>query len=163
VRTFTVDTHAPDTLLTGGPGDRVEVDPGTRADLGYTISGSDPAPGTGIHFECRLDGGAWSTCGPTEQRSLAVGEHEFAARAVDAAGNADPTPVVQRVKVVDRAACARASARAGRAAARVARVRDRLRRARRHGHRRPAARLKRTLKHARASARDARMAAADAC
>jgi hypothetical protein len=165
IRTWTKDTHAPDTLLTGGLAERIEVAPGGHAAVTYSISGSDPAPGTEaeIHYQCRLDGEAWHACESTEERSLAVGTHEFSARAVDKAGNADPTPVTQRVKVVDRVACAAATQRAEGARAKVAAIRGRLAKARRAGHRQAAKRYRSALKKARHRARDAQAAADHAC
>lgn len=84
-RTFTVDTVAPETQLNSGPS-------GTTADTAATFTYS--APGA-AKFECRLDGPAFAVC-PSSGKSytgLGGGEHTFAVRAVDAAGNADPTPV----------------------------------------------------------------------
>ncbi len=47
----------------------------------------------GATFGCSLDGGAFLPCGsPKTYTDLAEGGHRFRVRAVDAAGNADPTP-----------------------------------------------------------------------
>lgn len=44
-------------------------------------------------FECSLDGGAWTPCGPVKTfTGLSKGRHTLAVRAVDSAGTADPTP-----------------------------------------------------------------------
>jgi serine protease AprX len=73
--TFTIDTAAPDTTL-------------SRSGTTFTF-GSEP----GARFECSGDGGAWSACtSPLSREGLAPGPHSLAVRAVDPAGNWDPTP-----------------------------------------------------------------------
>jgi len=47
----------------------------------------------GSTFGCRLDGGAFKPCGPkVDCVGLKKGKHTLVVYAVDAAGNADPTP-----------------------------------------------------------------------
>ena len=47
----------------------------------------------GSAFECALDAAAFSACASPESYSgLAAGSHSFQVRAIDGAGNADPTP-----------------------------------------------------------------------
>jgi RNA polymerase sigma factor (sigma-70 family) len=85
VRAWTVrrDNAAPNTNITSGP------PPVTEASSATFAFGSEPA----ATFECRLDGGAWASCSsPTTYTGLGLGAHSFAVRAVDAAGNRDPTP-----------------------------------------------------------------------
>jgi large repetitive protein len=44
-------------------------------------------------FECKLDGGSFQSCpSPKAYSGLKKGSHTFEVRAVDAAGNVDPTP-----------------------------------------------------------------------
>ena len=44
-------------------------------------------------FECSLDGGAWTPCGPVATfTGLSKGRHTLAVRAVDGAGTPDPSP-----------------------------------------------------------------------
>jgi hypothetical protein len=89
-RTITVDTTAPDTEITDGPDDPTD-DP-TPA-FTFTDGSSDS-------FECRVDDGPWVLCqSPYVTPSLANGEHTFAVRAFDAAGNVDPTPATRTFTV----------------------------------------------------------------
>jgi N-acetylglucosamine-6-sulfatase len=85
-RTFTVDTSAPQTEITSGPTDGSPIDY-TTPTFGFTSTES-PAS-----FQCALDGGAYSPCtSPDALGPLADGRHGLSVRAVDAAGNVDPTP-----------------------------------------------------------------------
>ena len=86
---WTLDTVPPETALTAGPEGATTA---TGATFGY---GGDALGGTPLaRFECALDGAAFATCpaAGTTLAGLAAAAHEFAVRAVDAAGNADPTP-----------------------------------------------------------------------
>jgi hypothetical protein len=85
---WTVDTQAPDTEISSGPASET-------TDRNASLTFADPHPtGTPLHFQCRLDGGAWSACTSGEQQytTLAAGAHTVEVRAVDAAGNTDATP-----------------------------------------------------------------------
>ena len=91
VHAFTVDTLAPSTTILTGPR-RVTADPTPV----FTMATDDPS----ARIECRLDAGAWATCGTRFQAPrLDDGEHTFAARAVDPAGNADATPAALSFRV----------------------------------------------------------------
>ena len=80
---WTVDTTAPETTFTSVP----MGGSGSSASFSFT---SDDATAT---FECALDGAAFATCtSPSALSSLAVGSHTFEVRAVDLAGNKDPSP-----------------------------------------------------------------------
>jgi glucose/arabinose dehydrogenase len=83
-RSFIVDTRAPDTTIEAGPdGD------GTSSSAALSFDSDDP----GASFQCRLDGGEFAACvSPYEYSELAAGRHTFEVRAIDAAGNVDPTP-----------------------------------------------------------------------
>lgn len=90
-RTFTVDTAAPDTSVDSGP-----QGPTRDRDAAFTFS----SPDNGASFECRLDGGAFSSCsGPTAFTNLPDGDHVFEVRAIDAAGNSDATPASRAFSV----------------------------------------------------------------
>jgi len=59
------------------------------ADAGFAFSSSES--GT---FECAIDNGGWAACeNPRTYLGLSEGNHVFSVRAVDQAGNVDPTPV----------------------------------------------------------------------
>ncbi len=82
-----VDTTAPDTSISGGPSGTTTAT-GASFGLGSTESGSS--------FECKLDGAGWSSCAsPKSYSGLAVGAHQFSARAADAAGNVDSSPATR--------------------------------------------------------------------
>ena len=93
--TVSPDTTPPDTTITGGPS-------GTTADSTptYALSSSESSS----TFQCRYDSASFARCsGPggsdTPATALADGSHTFAARAIDAAGNVDPTPATHGVTV----------------------------------------------------------------
>ena len=81
---WTVDTVTPNTSF-----DVVPPDPSNDDAPTFEFSANE----TGSSFECRLDGGAWGACSSPETIGLlADGSHTFDVRAVDAAGNVDPSP-----------------------------------------------------------------------
>src|SRR5207244_6317336 len=83
--TWTVDLTAPDTTLGTHP-----ANPSDNTTPNFTFSSSE----TGSTFECRMDGGSWSSCTSPDTISpaLADGSHTFDVRAIDPAGNTDATP-----------------------------------------------------------------------
>ncbi len=88
------DTSPPDTTIDSGPSGLTN-----DASPSFTFSSTDPSllsPG----FECRLDAAEWATCAsPKPYSSLSDGSHTFEVRAVDAAGNPDPSPASQSFTV----------------------------------------------------------------
>ena len=89
------DTTPPDTTINSA----VDGNGASLANGGSTLSGSitftfggtDDVGVTG--FECSLDGAAFAPCAsPTDYSALAIGSHTFQVRALDAAGNVDPSP-----------------------------------------------------------------------
>ena len=91
-RTWTVDTLAPETTISSGPSGAVSSTSAT-----FTFSASEPAT-----FQCRIDGSAYTACLPDGITYLggAQGSHTFEVRAIDAVGNADPTPA-SRTWIID--------------------------------------------------------------
>ena len=81
------DTTAPDTTIVSGPANGSTI---TTSSATFGFSGT---PGDTAKLQCSLDGGAFANCtSPHTFSGLANGSHTVAFRAVDAAGNNDPTP-----------------------------------------------------------------------
>jgi parallel beta-helix repeat protein len=77
------DITPPDTTITVGP----------PSSTSLTAAFEFVASEDGARFECRLDSGAWLACSsPRTYANVPVGPHVFEARAIDPAGNVDPTP-----------------------------------------------------------------------
>ncbi len=88
VRTWTIDTAVPDTSLDGGT-----AGPTGDPDATFPFSSPDPA----ARFECKLDAVAYAACtSPAQYPDLADGSHTFLVRAVDPAGNRDPSPAARQ-------------------------------------------------------------------
>lgn len=100
VRSFSIDSVAPDSSITSGPSGLTNQ---ASAQFGFT---SDDLSAT---FECRVDAGSWQAC--TSPRSVTVthGTHQFQVRATDAHGNLESAPA-SRSWQVDLVAPAGASA-----------------------------------------------------
>jgi hypothetical protein len=78
------DTTAPNTSITEGPN---SLTTSPNASLSFTSSES------GSTYACKLDGDSWASCtSPKDYAGLSLGDHTFAVRATDAAGNTDATP-----------------------------------------------------------------------
>lgn len=89
--TIKIDRSAPDTTITGGPSGTVTAN---------TASFSFSASEAGATFECSLDGAGFAPCGsPQSYGGLVDGNHSFAVRAIDPAGNVDPSPATQSWQV----------------------------------------------------------------
>ncbi len=85
---------SPETVLAGGPSALTN-----DATPEFSFS-SEP----GASFECALDGSAFAVCSsPYSTAALTDGAHTFAVRAIDSAGNVDPTPA-ERDFTVDTSA-----------------------------------------------------------
>lgn len=76
-----------DTNITSGPSGPTNS---TSATFGFSSTQE------GSIFECSLDGAVFSQCAsPKDYTGLANGSHTFRVRAIDAAGNADPSPAAR--------------------------------------------------------------------
>jgi hypothetical protein len=82
---------APNTTLKKKPARRTSSHLAT-----FTFSSAQP----GAHFQCKLDKGHFKPCrSPFEAKKLKRGRHSFQVRAVNNAGEADPTPAAFRWRV----------------------------------------------------------------
>ncbi len=79
---WTVDTVPPDTTIVSGP-------PANTATAAANFDFSSEA---GATFQCNRDGLGYMACSDPYSVSVSEGGHTMQVRAVDAAGNADPTP-----------------------------------------------------------------------
>ena len=88
--TFVLDGTPPDTIISDQP-----TNPTGSTSASFSFSGSDNrTPADSLTFECDLDGGGFASCvSPQSYSGLDLGSHTFQVRAIDAAGNVDPTPV----------------------------------------------------------------------
>lgn len=87
----------PDTRITRGPAKRV----GT-AKKRATVRFRFRSPGAAARFQCKLDRRPFRRCKSPKRLRVKPGRHVFRVRAVDAGGNADPTPAKRRFRVVKR-------------------------------------------------------------
>lgn len=94
------DTDPPETEITKRPADK-----STKPRAAFKFSSDDP----GATFECKLKGTGlkkqvkqFHDCdSPRRYKHLDQGEFKFKVRAIDAAGNIDPTPAKDKFKVAD--------------------------------------------------------------
>lgn len=85
-RVWTIDTIAPDTMLTAGP---------PAADNSVMAQFSFRSDETNVSFDCSVDNAGYLPC--TSGASFPIvgdGPHAFAVRARDRAGNLDPSPAI---------------------------------------------------------------------
>ncbi len=86
------DTTAPQTKITKGARNKTD-----KTKLKFRFTSSEP----GSTFECRVDKKAFRPCGSAKKvRRLDAGKHKFRVRAIDAAGNVDPSAAKDKFKVV---------------------------------------------------------------
>ena len=85
------DTTAPQTTITKHPKKKT-----FSHKAKFIFKSSEP----GSTFKCKLDKKKWKSCtSPKKYKNLKVGKHKFRVYAIDAAGNADPTPAVWKWKI----------------------------------------------------------------
>ncbi|RKQ87756.1 carboxypeptidase family protein [Solirubrobacter pauli] len=81
--TFTVDRTAPNTTITADPAPYT-----SQPSVAIAFDASETST-----YACSWDGGAFAPCGsPFTRSGLADKQYTFSVRAIDAAGNVDPTP-----------------------------------------------------------------------
>jgi hypothetical protein len=87
------DTTPPDTAITKGPKKK------THSKKAKVVFSSEP----GATFTCKLDKKSAKPCtSPFKAKRLKPGKHKLTVTAVDAAGNADPSPATYRWKVLKK-------------------------------------------------------------
>ncbi len=92
LRSFRVDSTAPQTTITAGPTGKTTI----RTPR-FAFRSSE----AGSTFRCRLDGRLWVRCGsPKLYGRLPVGRHAFDVQASDPVGNRDPSPAHRPFSVV---------------------------------------------------------------
>jgi uncharacterized protein (TIGR03382 family) len=86
--TFTVDLTPPETKIDSGPSSPTNA---TSATFPFSYVGTEPGP---VTYQCKLDTEPDFTACPNPKTYTGLGEgsHILFVRAVDAAGNVDPTP-----------------------------------------------------------------------
>lgn len=98
-RAVTVDNTAPETIITTAPSDQT-----TEPRATFTLAGQDNlTPASALLFAWRLDDGPWSVPSSTTTvvlDDLPAGPHRFDAKALDAAGNQDPSPASRAFTLV---------------------------------------------------------------
>jgi subtilisin family serine protease len=93
---WVVDTTGPRVSISSGPESSTSV-----RSASFAFTASEPAEA----FECSLDGSAFAGCSsPASYDGLAVGEHSFAVRARDTAGNWTSTPASRTWTIAEGAA-----------------------------------------------------------
>ena len=82
---------APNTIFKGGPAARTKK---------RTATFKFASNGFKSHFQCKLGKGAWKACAsPKTYKDLQRGGHTFRVRAIDQAGNIDPSPIVRSWRI----------------------------------------------------------------
>lgn len=90
---YTVDATRPKTKITEGAPDRT-----SRTTVTFNFTSSEP----NSTFQCKLDRKPYERCkSPKTVNRLADGKHKFKVRAVDAAGNVDPSPAEDNFRVIE--------------------------------------------------------------
>lgn len=85
------DETPPNTKITSGPSGKTGKHKAT-----FRFTSTEP----GSTFQCKLDGKKWANCrSPKTYSGLKEGKHVFKVKAIDAAGNVDPTPAKRSWRV----------------------------------------------------------------
>ena len=87
IPTDVVDTTAPDATFIKTPDKRILT---TKRSVGveFTFLSNE----AGSHFDCALEGGAFTPCSSPLTYRVGEGWHFIMVQAIDRSGNADPTP-----------------------------------------------------------------------
>jgi len=89
------DFSEPETLIASAPRSSTSIS------ASFELTGTDNfTPAHRLRFQCRLDGGAFLPCpARADFPGLSLGKHTLEVRAVDQAGNADPSPAAHSWEV----------------------------------------------------------------
>jgi Ca2+-binding RTX toxin-like protein len=90
-----VDRNPPRTELRHHPAKVLRTAPGKRLSIVFRFASSEP----GSRFRCKLDRRPYRGCISPRAYKVALGRHAVRILALDAAGNADPTPALFRFAV----------------------------------------------------------------
>jgi hypothetical protein len=90
-KAFVSDLAPPQTRIVKGPRKRT-----AKRRAKFKLRASESVNG----FECKVDSGSFRPCDRRERTKVGRGKHRFRARAVDLAGNVDPTPAKLTWKVL---------------------------------------------------------------
>jgi hypothetical protein len=82
-------------IWTAKPTMKVSTEPGqlqktSKRTAKFAFTSSEP----GSTFQCKVDRKPWKPCTSPYKVKVKPGKHEFQVRAIDAAGNLDPTPAL---------------------------------------------------------------------
>ncbi len=86
------DADPPETTITQGAPNRTD-----KTKVKFKFSSDEP----GSTFECKIDKKPFKPCTPKTVKRLDEAKHKFKVRAIDAAGNVDPSAAKDKFKVVD--------------------------------------------------------------
>jgi len=88
------DTAPPNTRITRGPAGATKAQQAK-----FRFASTEP----GSRFQCKLDKKAWKSCrSPKTYRGLQLGAHTLRVRAIDTAGNVDPSPAKKQWKILPK-------------------------------------------------------------
>jgi 6-phosphogluconolactonase (cycloisomerase 2 family) len=86
----TADTDPPETTITKGPRGKTK-----KRKAKFKFTSDEP----GSTFQCKLDKKPFVPCAPPFKKKVKRKKHKFQVRAIDPAGNVDPTPAKRKWKV----------------------------------------------------------------
>jgi hypothetical protein len=155
---YTSDSIAPDTSITS-------TFPGGVA-KSLTVPVAFTSTETGSSFQCALDAGAFASCTSPRSTTVAPGQHTFAVKATDGAGNTDASPASVMFNAYDcgtlNAASQAAAEHVTAAQSKVAKAKKALKKAKKSGKPAKIKKAKAKLKKAKAALKSAQAAAATA-
>jgi hypothetical protein len=89
------DSQPPDTSITNSPRKALKAKGKKKAKAKFAFASTE----ANSRFECLVDKGAWKACAASTTVAAGKGKHTLQVRAIDAAGNTDPSPASAGFKV----------------------------------------------------------------